>query len=101
MVVESQHGKATVTRTAFRLAIAVTKSIDAPAATVWNLLTDLPSESRWNSTLTNISGKVALGERVSFQLPEAPGQTFSPTVVAYDEARSMVWRFKRWPLPGR
>jgi hypothetical protein len=98
MVVEFQHGKATVTRTAFRLAIAVTKSIDAPAATIWDLLTDLPSQSRWNSTLTSISGKVALGERISFQVPEAPGQTFTPTVVAYDEARSMVWRLNRWPL---
>jgi hypothetical protein len=94
----SQDGKATTKRTTFRLAIAVTKSIGAPAATVWNLLTDLRAQSKWNSTLASIDGKVALGERVSFKVPEAPGQTFNPKVVAFDQPNSMVWRLNRWPL---
>jgi hypothetical protein len=98
MALESQDGKATTTRTTFRLAVAVTKSIEAPATTVWNLLTDLRAQSKWNSTLTSIEGNVALGERVSFRVPEAPGQTFSPKVVAYDDSKSMVWRLNRWPL---
>jgi len=94
----SRDGKATTKRTAFRLAIAVRKSIDAPSATVWNLLTDLRAQSRWNSTVTSIEGNVALGGHVSFMVPEAPGQTFREKVVAYDEAKSMVWRLNRWPL---
>jgi hypothetical protein len=98
MAIESQDGKATTTRTTFRLAIAVTKSIEAPTKTIWKLLTDLGAQSKWNSTLTSIEGKIALGERVSFKVPEAPGQTFSPKVVAYDEPNSMVWRLNRWPL---
>ena len=89
---------ATTTRTAFRLAISVAIRIDAPPTTIWPLLTDLEAQSRWNSTLASIDGKVALGERVSFTAPEAPRQTFSPTVVAYDEGNSMVWRLSRWPL---
>ena len=98
MAPASQDGKATTTRTTFRLGIAVTKSIDAPNAVVWDLLTDLRAQSKWNSTLTSIEGKVALGERVSFQVPEAPGQTFSPAVVVCDAPQSMVWRLNRWPL---
>jgi hypothetical protein len=98
MALESHDGKATTTRTTFRLAIAVTKSIEAPTTTVWNLLTDLRAQSKWNSTLTSIEGKIALGERVSFRVPEAPGQTFNPKVVAYDAPKSMVWRLNRWPL---
>jgi hypothetical protein len=98
MALESQDGKATVTRAMFRLAITVTKSIDAPNATVWNLLTDLRAQSKWNSTVTSIEGTVALGGHVSFMVPEAPGQTFREKVVAYDEAKSMVWRLNRWPL---
>ena len=98
MALESTNGKATVTRTTFRLAIAVTKSIEAADTTVWNLLTDLHEHSRWNSTVTSIEGNVALGGRVSFMVPEAPGQTFREKVVAYDEAKSMVWRLSRWPL---
>jgi uncharacterized protein YndB with AHSA1/START domain len=91
-------GMATTTRTTFRLAFEVTKSIEAPTATVWDLLTDLSAQSKWNSTLTSIEGNIALGGRVSFKVPEAPGQTFSPKVVAYDEPKSMVWRLNRWPL---
>lgn len=98
MAPESADGKATTTRTAFRLAIGATRSIDAPITTVWNLLTDLRAQSQWNSNLTSIEGKIALGERVSFRVPEAPGQTFSPKVVAFDEPKSMVWRLNRWPL---
>jgi hypothetical protein len=98
MALEHQDGKAITTRTTFRLAVAVTKSIGAPATTVWNLLTDSAQQSKWNSTLMSIEGKIALGERVSFKVPEAPGQTFSPKVVAYDAPKSMVWRLNRWPL---
>ena len=98
MALESQEGKASTTRTMFRLAIAVTKSIHAPATTVWSLLTDLEAQSKWNSTVTSIEGTVALGGQVSFMVPEAPGQMFREKVVAYDEAKSMVWRLNRWPL---
>jgi hypothetical protein len=98
MALDPQDGRAITTRTTFRLAIAVTKSIEAPPATVWNLLTDLQAQSKWNSTVTSIEGKVALGERVAFRVPEAPRQTFAPTVVAYEAPTSMVWRLNRWPL---
>ena len=73
-------------------------SIAAPATTVWSLLTDLRAQAKWNSTLTSIEGKVALGERVSMKVPEAPRQTFNPKVVAYEEAKSMVWRLGFWPM---
>lgn len=98
MTLESQDGKATTTRTTFRLAIVVTTSIEAPTMTIWKLLTDIRAQSKWNSTLTSIEGAIAFGERVSFKVHEAPRQTFSPKVVAYDEPKSMVWRLNRWPL---
>jgi hypothetical protein len=91
-------GQATTTRTTFRLAISVAIRIDASAAIIWPLLTDIHAQSAWNSTLASIDGKVALGERVSFSVHEAPRQTFSPNVVAYDEGKSMVWRLSFGPL---
>src|SRR5919106_2842468 len=91
-------GKATTTRTTFRLESAVTTSINAPAANVWSLLTDLKAQTDWNSTLTSIEGTVALGERIAMKVPEAPGRTFNVKVVAYDEAKSMVWREGFWPM---
>jgi hypothetical protein len=98
MALESQDGEATTTRTTFRLAFAVTKSIEAPTTTVWNLLTDLRAQLKWNSTLTSIEGRIALGERVSFKVPVTPGQTFNPRVVVFDAPTLMVWRLNRWPL---
>lgn len=98
MALEYQGAKATTTRTTFRLAFAVTTSIEAPTMTVWKLLTDTRAQSKWNSTLTSIEGEIAFGERVSFKVPEAPRQTFSPKVVPFDEPKSMVWRLNRWPL---
>ena len=98
MALRSLEGKATATRTAFRLAIAVTASIEAPATTVWGLLTDVRAQSKWNSTVTSIEGRIALGGRVSFRVPDAPGQTFSPRVVVFDAPKSMVWRLDRRPL---
>ena len=93
-----RDGQATTTRTLFRLAISVAIPIEAPATTIWTLLTDLHAQSMWNSTLASIDGKVALGERVSFTVPEAPRQTFSPRVVEYDEGNSMVWRLSYGPM---
>jgi hypothetical protein len=91
-------GKGTTTRSRFRLSIAVANRIEAPAARVWTLLTDLEAQPRWNSTLVTIDGTVAVGGRVTFAVPEAPRQIFSPTVVQYDEGRSMVWRVSVGPL---
>jgi hypothetical protein len=98
MAAQAQAGKAVTSRSAFRFATSVTISIDAPAATIWRLLTDLDAQSAWNSTVTNIHGQVALGKRVTFEVPEAPGQKFDPVVTSYDEPNSMVWRLSRWPL---
>jgi hypothetical protein len=98
MAQASQDGKATTTRTTFRLAFSVTRTIAASQTTLWGLLADVAAQSKWNSTVTSIEGTIALGNRVSFKVPEAPRQTFRPKVVAYDEPKSMVWRLSRWPL---
>jgi uncharacterized protein YndB with AHSA1/START domain len=98
MAPASQDGKATTTRTTFRLTFSVTRTIAASETTLWSLLADVAAQSKWNSTVTSIEGTIALGKRVSFKVPEAPRQTFSPKVVVYDEPKLMVWRLSRWPL---
>jgi len=98
MALASRDGKATRTRTTFRLAFSVTRAIAASDTTLWSLLADVGSQSKWNSTVTSIEGTIALGKRVSFTVPEAPRQTFKPKVVVYDKPKTMVWRLSRWPL---
>jgi uncharacterized protein YndB with AHSA1/START domain len=40
-------------------------TIDAPAETVWAILTDLATWPSWNSTVTATDGSVALGQKVT------------------------------------
>jgi hypothetical protein len=71
---------------------SVATDIDAPAGRVWSLLTDAPSMTGWNSTLTSIEGPIELGGTVKMQVPEAPGRTFAPKVTRFEPDRMMEWR---------
>ena len=98
MALHAPAVRAVTTRSWFRLRITASVAIAAPAEQIWGLIVDLGAHSRWNSTLTNISGDVALGSTLSFEVPQAPGQKFDPKVIEFDEPRLMRWRISRWPL---
>ncbi|WP_439027024.1 SRPBCC family protein [Haloarchaeobius sp. DT45] len=72
--------------------LVTTIDIDAPAATVWQVLTDFERYPEWNRH-SLVSGTLAEGER----LRVAPGPdagrmpTFTPTVVEVDEGREFAW----------
>jgi len=82
------ESQAITTRTTFRLSISVATVIDAPATTIWPLLTDLHAQSSWNSTLASIDGKVALGEQVTFRVQEAHARAGRVNGVRHRRARS-------------
>lgn len=83
---------ATRTATAFSLTYAVTEVIDAPVERVWGRLTDAAGFTAWNSTVTRLDGPIALGQRLTIEVPIAPGRTFRPTVVELVPHVRMVWR---------
>src|SRR5947208_854128 len=60
----SPDGKAKKTRTADALDYAVAVSIAAPPAVVWDQVTDVGKQAKWNSTLVKIEGPIALGSTV-------------------------------------
>ncbi|MEM1031090.1 MAG: SRPBCC domain-containing protein [Myxococcota bacterium] len=64
-----QDARATHERTTFRLRYAVAIDIDAAAPRVWSLLTDAEAMPRWNSTVTSVEGRIAVGERVVLRVP--------------------------------
>lgn len=72
--------------------LITTVDVDAPAAVLWEVLTDLESYPEWNRH-SRVTGTLAVGER----LRVAPGPdagrmpTFTPTVVEYDEGREFAW----------
>lgn len=68
-------------------------TIDAPAARVWELLTDFPRYPDWNPFIQRIEGRLEVGAPLSayLQLPGGRGQSFAPEVVAVEPERTFAW----------
>lgn len=75
--------------------------IDAPAAQVWEILTDFGQTPAWNPYITEISGVLAQGARLSIRVAP-PGKAplrFKPVVLAVTPNRELRWRGS-FILPG-
>ncbi|WP_174292513.1 SRPBCC domain-containing protein [Sphingomonas bacterium] len=61
---------------------------------VWSVLTDFAGFNRWNSFMTAVSGKLAVGEKLSVTLSPSPGKqtTFKPTLLVVNNGRELRWR---------
>jgi len=66
--------------------------IQADRETIWRILTDAASYPRWNTTVSRVEGRIALGERVTVHAKVAPGRAFPVEVVAFEAPHRMVWR---------
>jgi hypothetical protein len=75
--------------------------VDAPPATVWAILSDLPAYPDWNPFITSSAGTLAVGERLVNRLEPPGGKplTFKPTVTEVHPGRSLEW-LGRLLLPG-
>jgi hypothetical protein len=94
------NAETTATRTerTFHLEYSVAVPVAATPDTLWRHLTDLPGFKRWNTTVSSISGEVAVGARLQLEVPLAPGRTFKPRVAALESGRRMVWRDGQAPF---
>jgi hypothetical protein len=69
-------------------------TVEAPAETVWAVLTDFEAYGEWNPTLA-VEGRPEEGARLRVSPgPEAGGPTFRPRVVRVDPGRELTWRGK-------
>jgi len=66
-------------------------AIQAAPEAVWRILTDAPGYPGWNTTVSRVEGRIALGEKVTVHAKAAPGRAFPVKVVAFDAPRRMVW----------
>jgi len=75
--------------------------IGAPAARVWDVLTDFVRFPEWNPFITRIEGKGEPGARLRIEIkpPGRSAMTFSPAVLAVRPAKELRWR-GRLLLPG-
>ena len=84
-------GQAIKTKSTFRLECAVAINIQAPAEKIWSLLTTASDFARWNSTVDQITGTIALGEKIELQVPYAPDRTFNLKIDEFVPHQMMVW----------
>ncbi len=75
--------------------------ITAPAARIWELLTDGASYAGWNPMLCWSAGALEIGSRpeLTVTLPEIPPFTLRPTFLTLVPQKEIGWRH-RLPVPG-
>lgn len=68
-------------------------TINASAATVWNILMDHQSYSDWNPFIKSISGETSVGNtlEVFIEPPNQKGMTFKPEVLANSTQTEFRW----------
>ena len=81
--------------------IATTIDIDAPASTVWRILTDFAAYPDWNPFIRRLSGELVAGARlqVTVQPPGRRAMSFRPVVQRVEADRELRW-LGRVLLPG-
>jgi hypothetical protein len=91
-MVNQPTGKATKTRTTFRLECSASISIKASPDKIWKLLTDAANYTKWNSTLNSLEGNISLGGIVKMKIPQDPGRVFKVKVKEFTPNKSMLWQ---------
>jgi uncharacterized protein YndB with AHSA1/START domain len=83
-------GTATVENRTFRQVVRVAAEIAAPPERLWALLTNAADMPRWNSTVTQIEGWIAPGERLAIRVP-ITSRTFKVRVDIVEPPARLVW----------
>lgn len=83
-------GAATEENRAFRRVVRVAVEIAAPPERLWALLTNAADLPRWNSTVTQIEGRITPGERLAIGVP-ITSSTFKVTVDVVEPPARLVW----------
>ena len=84
------NGIAVQEKSAFRQAVSVAIDIKATPEKIWALLTDAADMPRWNSTVTRIEGRIALGQQLKLRVPIS-NRTFKVKVDAFEPHTRLVW----------
>lgn len=69
----------------------VTRTINAPAESVWQLLTDTGGYTAWNAAVISIEGAIQQGNTIKLVSIADPKRTFKLKVVETHAPNKMVW----------
>lgn len=85
------NGQATTVKKLFSRTTNVAIDIAASPETVWALLTDAGGFQSWNTTIVELTGKIAPGERIQLRSTLAPERTFKLKVKEFDRPNRLSW----------
>ena len=85
------NGQAATVKKLFSRTTSVAIDIAASPDTVWALLTDVNSLKTRNSTIVDLSGKIAPGERIQLRSTLAPDRTFKLKVKEFEPPNRLSW----------
>jgi hypothetical protein len=69
-----------------------TAVINSSAEHVWSLLTDVASWPTWDSGVSSVEGRAALGEKLKLGVDANPGRAFPVKVAELSEPSRMVFK---------
>lgn len=74
-------------------AVRTTIDLDAPAPSVWRVLTDNAAYPEWNPFILELTGELAVGSTVTTRIRDANGKerTFTPKVLVVEPNRELTW----------
>jgi len=81
--------------------ITTTIDIDAPAARVWDILTDFAAYPSWNPFVLSIAGVQDVGATLSVTVQPSGGSvmSFNPRLIVYEASSELRWK-GRVLIPG-
>lgn len=83
--------KAQTTSTFFSRSTEVAIDINAPAKSVWKVLTDAENFASWNSTVVSFEGEIKQGETIKLVSTLDPKRTFKLRVKELVPEEKLVW----------
>ncbi len=84
-------GKASTIKKFFSRQTSVVVDIGAPVEKIWKLLTEADSFSSWNSTIVELTGKIAPGERIVLRSTLAPSRVFKLKIKEFEPMKRLSW----------
>ena len=66
-------------------------TISATPEVVWELLTDAPGYTSWNTTVDRVEGRIEPGEKIKVHVKINPGKAFPVRVAEFVPPERMVW----------
>jgi hypothetical protein len=69
----------------------VSRTIEAPIAKVWSLLTDASTYGEWNPAVISIGGPIELGSTIELVSIVNPKRSFNLKVIEMAAPERMVW----------